>query len=119
MKNIKIASIALLIAALPLAPAAFAHERDHDQYESQRSARNWEREEHEDRRQNWGHEHRHSHYCRHDEPRYSRTYYRDYDGYENRGWETQRTQVILPLPPLPPLLVPGLHKGHLVLRPAF
>lgn len=107
MNNMKIASIALLIAALPLAPAAFAHERDHDRYESSRSSHHGE------------HEHRYGHYYRHDNRRYHRTYYRDHNGHEYRGWDNQRTQVVLPLPPLPPLLVPGLHKGHLVLRPAF
>lgn len=111
MKNVKIATIALLIAALPLAPAAFAHERDHDQYESPRPVRNWE---HEDRGRGWGHEHRHDRYCRHDDRRYHH-----YDGYEGGGWGNQRTQIILPLPPLPPLpvfVVPKQHKGHIVLR---
>ena len=116
MKTMKIATIALLIAALPMAPAAFAHERDHDRYESQRPVHNWEYEDH---GRHWGHEHRHDRYCRHDDRRYRQTSYRNYDNYENRGWDNHRTQVVLPLPPLPPLpvfVVPKQHKGHLVLR---
>jgi hypothetical protein len=116
MNNMKIAAFTLLIAALPLSPAAFAHERAHDQYESQHVVRNGY---HEDRGSHWGREHRHDRYCRHDDRRYHQSSYRGYDGYESHGWDNHRTQVVLPLPPLPPLpvfVVPKQHKGHIVLR---
>jgi len=119
MNNMKIVTIALLIAALPMAPAAFAHERDHDRYESPRPAHDWE---HGDHGRGWGHEHYHDRYCRHDDRRYYWSDYRHDDDYAERGVNVYRTQVMLPLPPLPPIpvpLVPKLRNGHIVLRPAF
>jgi len=119
MNNMKIASIALLIAALPLAPAAFASERDHDRQDRHESQRPTHSREHEHRGHHWGHEHRHNQYCHHDNHHYQQSSYRHYDGDEGHDWDGYRAQVLLPVPPLPPFpvfVVPKQHKGHIVLR---
>ena len=119
MKNLKIAGVALLIAALPLAPAAFANDLGHDRHESRRPAHS---KGHEYRGHLSGHErhyYRHGHYDYH---RYQQSSYRHYDGYESYDQNGYRTQIILPIPPLPPLpvfVVPIQHKGHIVLRRGF
>lgn len=109
MKSKKLAA-ALLIASLPLAPAAFAHERGHDDddYGRARYQHDYHREHH------WRQWHRYD--------RYERRY--DHDrvyGYYGRGWDYRppvvvprvvAPQVVLPLPPLPPVPVIVLKKHH-------
>lgn len=130
MKTSKTAAVAFLIAALPLAASAFAHDRgygyDDDDYDQPRYHRDyhdrgWDRCDH-DRR------------FRRDDYRYRSSYY------ERRDWDDDRprvmapvvapvmvprvvtTRVVLPIPPLPPVPMIVLKKHHdarIVLRPMF
>lgn len=110
MNTIKTAAAALLIASLPFAPTAFARDRGHgdDRYGQ---ARYEHRHDH-----HWRHAHRHHdrHYYRHHQPHRGHNY--GY-GYETRGgWDYRpkvvAPQVVLPLPPLPPVPVIVLKKHH-------
>jgi len=125
MNTKKLTAIALLIvAALPLAQTAFAHDRDDGDRGDDRPARTWHREGdrdwdrgyHRDRDWRDGRYERERYRYRHD---YDEGYYHGY--YPRRDWDESRATVVIPTPPLvlPPLLVPQLHKGHIVLRPAF
>jgi hypothetical protein len=105
----------LMVAALPLTQTAFARDRgDDDNRGHARPAPAWHRDD--DRRgdrtdhRDW----RHDHY----------RYHHDNHGYyPRRDWDNRRVTVVLPTPPLllppPVLLVPQLHDGRIVLRPAF
>lgn len=108
----KLTAIALMIAALPLGSAAFAHDRDDNDRGHDRPAPAWHRDgdRHGDR--DW----------RHDRYRYHN--HRDYGYYPRRDWDDRRATVVLPtppllLPPIPVLVVPKVHQGHIILRPAF
>jgi hypothetical protein len=91
MKTVKIATIALLIASLPMAPAAFASDRGHGDRGQGRP----------DHARGHGHD-RHGYRGHHYGHRYGH-HYRHYDaGHYYYGG--LRTQVVLPFPPFPPLL---------------
>jgi hypothetical protein len=123
MNTKKLTAIALLVAAtLPLTQAAFARDRDDHDRGRDRPAPTWHRDggdRHEDRGyhgdRDW---HRDG---------YRYRYYRDgryyYGYYPRRDWDDRRVTVVVPTPPLllppPVLLVPKLHDGRIVLRPAF
>ena len=113
----------LMVATLPLAQAAFAHDRgDGDDRGYDRPAPAW----HRDADRGWDRGYQRNRDWHHDSYRYRRD--RDYRAYSynypRRDWDDRRATVVLPtppllLPPVPVLLVPKLHKGHVVLRPAF
>ena len=106
MKTIKTAAAALLIAALPLTQAAYAHERD-DRMGDRREWR-YERADH-DR----GWDHREARHYRHDY-RYNHRHGHDYRYGDDSGYrypagyrvEQPSVRVVLPLPPLPVIVVP-------------
>ena len=116
MKTMKIATIVLLIAALPMAPAAFASDRGHDDNRGQgrpdqARGHDYGHDRHGYRGHHYGHHNRH-HY------RHGHYGYRQDTGHY--GYGGQRAQVVLPFPPLPPFPVIVLnkkhHDAHVVLR---
>jgi hypothetical protein len=109
MNTMKIATIALLIAALPMAPAAFASDRGHGD-------RGQGRPDHA-RGHDYGHD-RHGYRGHHYGHRYGHHYYRHYDTAYYYGG--QPAQIVLPFPPLPPFPVIVLNRrlngAHVELR---
>ena len=107
MKTMKIATIVLLIAALPMAPAAFASDRGHDNRgqgrPDQARGHDYGHDRHGYRGHHYGHYNRH-HY------RHGHYGYRQDTGHY--GYGGQRAQVVLPFPPLPPFPVIVLNKKH-------
>jgi hypothetical protein len=103
MKTMKIATIALLIAALPIAPAAFASDRGHDDRRQgrpdQARGHDYGHDRHGYRGHNYRHHYRHGHHG-----------YQQNTGYYSQGGH--RAQVVLPFPPLPPFPVIVLNKIH-------
>lgn len=105
----KIAALAVLLAAVPLAPASFASDRGHEGrpgHHAPQYGRGYDRGHHygHDRHRHWHHGHPgHRHW-------HGGNGYHQYDsGY--------RPGIVLPLPP-PPLIVLDRHlRGHIVLHP--
>jgi hypothetical protein len=101
MNRTKTLAVALLVALLPFAPAAFASDRGHN--DRGRDDRGQGRPDHA-RGHDYGHDrhgyrgHHYGHHYRH----YDTRYY--YGG--------RPAQVVLPFPPLPPFPVIVLNKRH-------
>ena len=123
MNTKKLTAIALLmVTALPLAQTAFAHDRDDDDRGYDRQARAW----HRDGDRDWDRGYHRDRDWRYDRyrNRHDRGHGYYYGYYPRREWDDRRATVVIPtpplvLPPLPVLVVPKQHKGHIVLRPAF
>lgn len=120
MNRIQTTAVAVLLATLPYAPSAFAHDRDHDGRDAGRHAR-YERHDHD---RGWHHGYRH-HYRHHHQSYYRSGRDHGYDsGYHypiRDRWEQPRVSVVVPvpLPPLPVIVLKKHHDPRVVLRPAY
>ena len=103
MNRIKTITVAVLIAALPFAPAAFASDRGQDDRGHGRPDHARGHDYGHDRHGYRGHHHRH-HY------RYGHHGYHHNTGHS--GYGGHGAQVVLPFPPLPPFPVIVLNKKH-------
>jgi len=100
MNRIKTITVAVLVAALPFAPAAFASDRGDDDRGHGRPeharGHDYDHDQHGYRGHHNRHHYRHDHYG-----------YRQDTGHYGHG-----AQVMLPFPPLPPFPVIVLNKKH-------
>jgi len=103
MNRIKTITVAVLVAALPFAPAAFASDRGHDDRGNGRPDHGRGHDYGHDQHGYHGHHHRH--YYRHGDHGYQH----DTGHYSQGG---HGAQVMLPFPPLPPFPVIVLNKKH-------
>lgn len=105
----KIASALLLMIILPLAPFAFASDRDDDE-----PGRGHEYGEHRrDHHRHHGHHGHHRHHYRHYYHHHDRHHHGYHGGYYDgdRRWHDNRASVTVPFPPLPPF-PPIILKPH-------
>jgi hypothetical protein len=109
MKTMKIATIALLIAALPMAPASFASDRGHDDRRQGRPDQT--------RGHDYGHDrdgYRGHHYGQHNRHHYRHDHYGYRQDTGHYGYGGQRAQVV---PPFPVIVLNKIHHdARVVLR---
>jgi len=103
MNRIKTITVAVLVAALPFAPAAFASDRGHDDRGQGRPDQARGHDYGHDRHGYRGQHHRHHYRHGHNGYQHGAGHY----GYGGHG-----AQVVLPFPPLPPFPVIVLNKKH-------
>ena len=103
MNRIKTITVAMLVAALPFAPAAFASDRGGDDRGHGRPDQARGHDYGHDRHGYRGHHHRHHYRHGHHGYHHNTGHY----GYSGHG-----AQVVLPFPPLPPFPVIVLNKKH-------
>jgi len=103
MKTLTRTAAVLLVALLPLSPAAFASDRQHGD-----GHRHESRHSNHDYRGHYGHTYRHQQSRWHRHNHHKHGYHYGHDHY--RG-----ARVVLPVPPLPPVILPPhvvLHRGR-------